>query len=170
MKLLSTLSLLICTVAAQPLLSARQDNSTFRLKTAGSDNPEHNNLYVFGFHTGAGFNDAVLTPSVDTASKAFLNGTQVQFQYGTTFPWGLQPVGNTNYAAWEPVEINVGYGQSGFFFNSTGLQWSEQFGFGGWLVCDWYHNAPQLFYVYRYEVAHYPASCSEVNVLPEPVA
>ena len=53
------------------------------------------------------------------------------------------------YAAWQPVRINVGGGstssdygiETGFFINSTGLQWSSSPGnagaaqdeFGGWL-------------------------------------
>lgn len=52
------------------------------------------------------------------------------------------------YAAWEPVRINVGLGGTftnagqvgGFFFNSTGLQWTSNAlanttgdSFGGWL-------------------------------------
>jgi hypothetical protein len=37
------------------------------------------------------------------------------------------------FTEWESVEINVGYGAEGFFIDSTGLQWSEQQGFGGWL-------------------------------------
>lgn len=53
------------------------------------------------------------------------------------------------YAAWEPVRINAGNGstnsdygiETGFFINSTGLQWTSSVGsagsegdaFGGWL-------------------------------------
>ena len=37
-------------------------------------------------------------------------------------------------AEWDFVAINAGYGDSGFFFNETGLQWDEYPGtFGGWL-------------------------------------
>ncbi|KAL3462717.1 hypothetical protein BJX64DRAFT_138001 [Aspergillus heterothallicus] len=173
MKFLSTLSLLIGAAAATPLHHARQSTKapdSFYLKTSGSENSAHNDLYVYGYHTGAGLNDAVLTPDLDTASKGFLNGTHVQFEFNTNFPWGLYPIGVTNYAAWQLVQLNVGYGAEGFFVNGTGLQWSEQNGFGGWLVCDWYHNAPQLFYIYRYYTAQYPASCSRVKLLTESAA
>lgn len=34
---------------------------------------------------------------------------------------------------WEPVLIDVGFSSSGFFFNSSGLQWDTEEGFGGWL-------------------------------------
>ncbi|KAL4787069.1 hypothetical protein BJX76DRAFT_354481 [Aspergillus varians] len=174
MKFLSTLSLLIAAAAASPLHVRRQAIQTpdkFLLKTSGSENSEHNDLYVYGYHTGAGLNDAVLTPDVETASTAFLNGTKVQFDYDTPFPWGLSPQGVTNYARWQFVNINAGQGQEGFSIDSSGLQWSPEKGFGGWLVCNWYHNAPQLFYIYRYYTdAKYPASCSEVKLLTEPTA
>ncbi|KAL2832471.1 hypothetical protein BDW59DRAFT_139306 [Aspergillus cavernicola] len=165
MKLLSSLSLLLGAAVASPFHVARDNaTDTFYLKTSGAENPDHNDLYVYGYHTGAGLNDAVLTPDPETASTAFLNGTSVQFAYNNPFPWGLLPVGVTNYAAWQFVQINAGDGAEGFFVDSTGLQWSEQNGFGGWLVCDWYHNAPQLFYIYRYYTAKYPVSCSEVKL------
>lgn len=35
--------------------------------------------------------------------------------------------------AWEPVQINTGYGTSGFKLDESSLTWSEQNGFGGWL-------------------------------------
>jgi hypothetical protein len=171
MKLLSTLTLLVSAVAANPMFhTARQaTNATkpFHLRTADASNEKHNDLYVYAYHTGAGFNDAVLTSDEDTASTAFLNGTYTQFDFETPFPWGFNPIPVTNYAQWEPVEINVGYGAEGFFINSTGLQWSEQQGFGGWLVCDWYHGAPQLFYIYRYYEPKFPSSCSTVNLQVE---
>ncbi|KAL4918691.1 hypothetical protein BDW62DRAFT_210310 [Aspergillus aurantiobrunneus] len=172
MKFLSTLSLLIGAAAASPFNVGRQDTKTpdtFYLKTS-AENQAHDGLYVYGYHTGAGLNDAVLTSDVGTASTAYLNGTKVQFDYDTTFPWALSPLAVNNYAAWQSVQINAGYGQDGFSVNSTGLQWSEQKGFGGWLVCDWYHNAPQLFYIYRHYTAEYPASCSEVKLQTEPTA
>ncbi|KAJ0422621.1 hypothetical protein BJY00DRAFT_71391 [Aspergillus carlsbadensis] len=173
MKLFGTLSLLVGAALATPFHHARQSTKapdSFYLKTSGSENSAHNDLYVYGYHTGAGLNDAVLTPDVGTASKAFMNGTNVQFDFNSNFPWGLYPIGVTNYAAWQFVELNVGYGAGDFSVNSTGLQWSEQKGFGGWLVCDWYHNAPQLFYIYRYYTAEYPASCSRVKLLTESTA
>ncbi|KAL4804009.1 hypothetical protein BDV18DRAFT_143663 [Aspergillus unguis] len=170
MKFCSTLSLFIGAAVASPFIAGRRDSNVpekFYLKTSEAENPDHNDLYVYGYHTGAGLNDAVLTKDVGTASAGYLNGTSVQFDLGTTFPWGLSPQGVTNYAAWQFVNINAGYGQEGFSVNSTGLQWSKEMGFGGWLVCDWYHNAPQLFYIYRYYTPEYPASCSEVKLVTE---
>ncbi|KAE8371936.1 hypothetical protein BDV26DRAFT_286373 [Aspergillus bertholletiae] len=170
MKFLSFLALLVSAVAANPILRTRDTPQHFHLKTTGSDNSAHNGLYVYGYHTGAGFNDAVLTSDVGTASPGFLNGTNVQFSLDTPFPWGLIMVPQNNYGAWEPVEINVGYGSGGFSINDESLEWSAQQGFGGWLVCDWYHNAPQLFYLYKFLEPTIPSSCSKVQLAVEPIS
>lgn len=168
---LSSLALLVSAVAANPILRTRDDSpKNFHLKTAGASNSAHNGLYVYGYHTGAGLNDAVLSPDVGTASPAFLNGTNVQFDLDTPFPWGLYMLPQNNYGAWEPVQINTGYGSNDFSIGNDGLQWSEPQGFGGWLVCDWYHNAPQLFYLYKYLQPTIPSSCSKVQVVVEPIS
>ena len=96
MKLLAPLTLLATTVAATPILT-RDGGKTFTLKTS-SQNNQHNNLYVTAYHTGAGLNDAVLTPDTGTARKAVLNGTNVEFQMGGNIDWGMVMPGNTNYA------------------------------------------------------------------------
>ncbi|RAH72026.1 uncharacterized protein BO66DRAFT_390506 [Aspergillus aculeatinus CBS 121060] len=166
MKFLASLALLVSAVAASPI-QARDTAKSFYLKTSGAANDAHNNLYVYAYHTGAGFNDAVLTSDTSRARAVTLNGTNAQFDLGTTFPWGFKMGANTNYASWEPVQINVGYGDEGFSVNGTSLQWSEQNGFGGWLVCDWYHNAPQLFWLYKYLPATIPSSCDKVDLTVE---
>ncbi|PYI12012.1 hypothetical protein BO78DRAFT_392685 [Aspergillus sclerotiicarbonarius CBS 121057] len=170
MKFLASLALLASTVAAGPIVlprAASNSTSTFHLKTSGASNEDHNNLYVYAYHTGAGFNDAVLTSDVGTASPAFLNGTHTQFDLGTPFPWGFKMGVQNNYAAWESVQINTGYGDQDFSISGTNLEWSEANGFGGWLVCDWYHNAPQLFYISSYYQPDIPSSCSKVDLTAE---
>lgn len=97
MKFFSSLALLVSAVAANPILRTRDTPKNFHLKTTGADNSAHNDLYVYGYHTGAGFNDAVLTSDVGTASPAFLNGTNVQFSLDTPFPWGLVMRPQNNY-------------------------------------------------------------------------
>ncbi|BCR87189.1 uncharacterized protein ACHE_31176A [Aspergillus chevalieri] len=171
MKLLTSLTttLLATAATASPLISRASSDEAittkkFHLKTTASDASAHNNLYVYAYHTGAGLNDAVLSANADDASKAFVNGTNVQFDLGTPFPWGVNMVGATNYGAWQPVQINTGYGTSGFELDNAHLKWSEQNGFGGWLVCDWVHNAPQLFYLYEPIKADVPSSCSKVEL------
>ncbi|PLB40498.1 uncharacterized protein BDW47DRAFT_101220 [Aspergillus candidus] len=171
MKLLSSLVLLVSAVAANPVLSARGSNDDpklFHLKTSGASNQDHDGLYVYGYHTGAGLNDAGLTADLDTAKPAFLNSTNVQFAFDTPFPWGITMRGANNYGSWEPVEINTGYGSGAFSIDGDNLKWSEKQGFGGWLVCDWYHNEPQLFYLYRFkEATALPSSCTKVDLKVE---
>lgn len=74
----------------------------FHLKTSDALDHDHhhrfNNLYVSAYHTGAGFDDAVLEPDVSVAATAILNNTNVQFDFGTSFPWGMDMGADTNYA------------------------------------------------------------------------
>ncbi|CAI7673259.1 unnamed protein product [Penicillium viridicatum] len=53
------------------------------LKSIRANNQEHNNLYVYAYHTGSGLNDAVLTNDVDTAGTVYLNGTNALFDFNT---------------------------------------------------------------------------------------
>lgn len=64
----------------------------------GYGNPDKNGLFVSGYHTGAGMNDAVLTQSIDVAAAGYLNGTSQQFDLGTAFPWGMGIVDYDFYA------------------------------------------------------------------------
>jgi hypothetical protein len=151
-------------VSANPVDQRRQtgNEAKFRLKTGGSSNIEHNNLYVESYHTGAGASDAVLA-GLNTSAIFFLNGTNAQYDAGTPFPWGINLEGDTNYAEWEFVTLNPGYGSGKFFINSTGLQWTGD-EFGGWLACDWWHGYPQLFWIVSYGQPTFPSSCSKVNL------
>ncbi|GLI79737.1 hypothetical protein PoHVEF18_008078 [Penicillium ochrochloron] len=163
MKFLASLTLLAATVIANPVTRTAKE---FHLKTSGAGNSRHNNLFVFAYHTGAGFNDAVLSTDGTDASSFYLNGTLALANLGTDYPWGMIATGDTNYASWEPIEINVGDGSEGFSITNGNFVWSEANGFGGWLVCDWYHNGPQLFYLNRYYDAKIPSSCSKVQLKP----
>ena len=102
MKLLTSLALLASAVSASPLIpransTAKATSQNFHLKTTNAAQDAHNNLYVYAYHTGAGLNDAVLSPDAGQASRAFLNNTRVQFDLDTPFPWGVQMVGATDY-------------------------------------------------------------------------
>ena len=57
-------------------------------RVKGHGNADKDGLYVSGYHTGAGENDVTLE-SIDVASVGSLNGTNQQFDYGDTFPWGM---------------------------------------------------------------------------------
>lgn len=97
MKLLAPLTLLAATVAANPIAPRQDESKTFTLKTTNAQNPEHDGLYVYGYHTGAGLNDAVLGDS-EKASTASLNGTNVNFGLGSDIQWGMFLPGDTDYA------------------------------------------------------------------------
>ncbi|KAJ5462805.1 hypothetical protein N7475_007749, partial [Penicillium sp. IBT 31633x] len=106
----------------------------FHLESIGATNQEHNNLYVYGYHTGAGLNDAVLTKD------------------------GVVASGDNKFTC---------QGSNGFSVKGSNFMWSEVSGFGGWLVYDWYHNAPQLFYLNRDYNATIPSSCSKIQLKAE---
>lgn len=132
--------------------------------------------------------DAAFSDNRTLASNGYFNATgsprNVQnFNLGSVFPWYMEMVENeVFYAAWQPVRINAGTGgtsseNSGFFVNNTGLQWTSLPGtpgavgdtFGGWLVCDWWHGLPQLFFrIGSYKVKDYPAplSCADIDLIP----
>lgn len=99
MNLLTSLALVASAVTATPLVPRAEDAAppNFHLKTTNAGQDAHNNLYVYGYHTGAGLNDAVLSPDASKASTGQLNGTQVQFDLGSEFPYGLQMEGATDY-------------------------------------------------------------------------
>lgn len=103
MKFLSLLTVFAAAVTARPISTdttqtQAASKNEFHLKTIGSNMPDHNDLYVVAYHTGAGFNDAVLTKNAASASSAYLNGTRALFDLGTSFPWGMLVGGDTNYA------------------------------------------------------------------------
>jgi hypothetical protein len=86
-RILSSLALLAASAAM--VNADLTTTKPFHLKTSGASNPAHNNLYVYAYHTGAGTNDAVLTPDVTVANPVILNETYTQFDLGESFPWGF---------------------------------------------------------------------------------
>jgi len=83
------------------------------------------------------------------------------------------------------VRVNAGYGDGGFKLNASGLVTDENYVdpetnsvgvngvWGGWLVCRWWHNEPQLFWRNKfYTIEEYPApgSCADVELVPEHLA
>lgn len=154
MKFLASLFLLATSALAVPVANSNESKH-FHLKSTGATNADHNNLYVYAYHTGAGLNDAVLTKNASKASSVYLNGTNANFDLKTEFSWGVVATGNTNYAceshipssrlqneltrfsiAWQPITINAGTGSDGFSVKDNKFQWSEDSGFGGWLSKD----------------------------------
>lgn len=146
--------------------------------------------FVYPIHTGAGTNDVQLVaqgnPEKEDPISAFINGTQLQFDFpNSPAPFLASLPTEVQYSAWQAVEINSidgdSYGQ--FFLNSTGLQWSSiapgkgKVGgpldeFGGWLACDWWHQVPQLFWLNKaYNVTSTnggktSGNCEAIQLLP----
>jgi len=166
---------LLATLAASaptPEPSVTPTGKEYYLKTAVIDGGDSSKdgLYLHTYHTGAGLNDVVLSSSSDGSPKGFLNGTYQEFDLGGDFPWGLDVSGSSNYANWEFAYINGGQGTEGFVLESDGLKWNTT-EFDSWLVCDWWHDSPQLFYKVSASggstADSVPSTCAKVNLLPE---
>lgn len=191
---ITTLFLTFTTLATAALNTTTEYKLKTQLLAGQDDKTEYDSLWLSSYHTGAGLNDVVFTNNQTSGELAFLNATNTTgsnrqysnqlFDLGNEFAWGLEMAPNTEfYAAWQPVRMNAGAsgtGQvvDGFFLNETGLQWTETPAtpggstdmFGGWLVCDWWHGAPQLFFrISYYGKSAYPApaSCADVILIPE---
>jgi len=143
----------------------------FYIKTS-SKVKEFDSLWLFSYHTGAGLGDAAFNKSSQYKEKAYFSGTNLTFNLGTTFPWGLE-LAYEPYTTFSPVTINVGVGQPGFsldknhhivYNNALQLGVGD---FGGWLVCKWWHdNTPQLFWTANYvKNAKYPSNCGKIDLV-----
>ncbi|KAK0305728.1 hypothetical protein LTR91_009714 [Friedmanniomyces endolithicus] len=158
---LFALSALVAAALSQSVNTSQEYNLKTCLKPDQPGKQRFDNLYLYTYHTGAGENDVVFDAALTNSSaKGFLtpvtnstapNNNFQQFDLGTQpYPWTMIMAEAVNfYAAWEPVRINVGGGstssaygiETGFFMNSTGLQWTSSPGnagaaqdeFGGWL-------------------------------------
>lgn len=100
-----TLATLLSLGVASPIASldtrAVPANYTLRTKVVngtGDLGSKKGGLYVTAWHTGAGFNDAVLLNDSSTAAKGYLNDTYQQFNLGSEFPWYFAMGSDTNYA------------------------------------------------------------------------
>jgi len=139
-------------------------------KDCGTNKTE---LYIYSYHTGAGLGDAGLSSNKSIAWQGYLNGTQQLFTTtgNNLGPWPLS-ISDAPYTVWNPATISIAdqVSTTGFFFNSTGLQYNQSV--GGWLACDWSHGVPQLFNLNGYpgngfgQPAVIPSSCSKVQLLP----
>ncbi|RMZ86989.1 hypothetical protein DV736_g5789, partial [Chaetothyriales sp. CBS 134916] len=158
------------TTVAPPPLFYLKTQVIGDLPDCGTDK---DSLWLYSFHTGAGLGDAVLSTNKSYAMQAYLNGTQQLFTYldNTIGPWPLR-ISYLPYSLFSYVTISIaeaGPPQEGFFYNETGLHFNQSA--GGWIVCDWWHGAPQLFDLGQYDAAgpsfgFIPTSCSRVNLLP----
>ncbi|EGP84648.1 unnamed protein product [Zymoseptoria tritici ST99CH_3D1] len=153
--------------------------SKYVLKTEplpGSANLLHSGLYLYASHTGAGLYDPVFDVNKTVGSVGQLDNGHQAFDVGTnTAELSMM---YAPYAAWAGVAMNLGDGDSGYYLNENGLQWTSSpespggstDSFKGWLVCDWYHGAPQLFWrISGYEHTTIPSSCAPVLLKPEAI-
>jgi len=171
-------SAIVGLTAAAPTMEARQTwtpgtlNNTqeFYIHMFVTDgDTKYTSWSLEAWHTGAGFADPVFVNT--TGTRAFLNGTQLQFD-ANPYPFSANgSPSDTNYARWEPVGIQAGYG-TGVWKNdgSDGLEIDEE-EFGGWVVCEWFHgvNAPQLFQLIKgfdSDPYNVPSSCARVLLFP----
>ncbi|EPE24782.1 hypothetical protein GLAREA_08635 [Glarea lozoyensis ATCC 20868] len=105
---------------------------------------------VEAYHTGAGFADPVFVPILTKEyqrTRSFLNGTHLQFDVAD-FSFAAKGFpSDSNYARWEPVTIESGFGDGIWVVDGEGFLAIAQDEHEGWIVCEWYHevNAPQLF-------------------------
>ncbi|RMX88652.1 hypothetical protein D0869_01466 [Hortaea werneckii] len=153
------------------------------LKPGQAGKERFEGLWLVSYHTGAGLGDATFIEERTAAAAKGFWSRSMAFNLGNAFPWQMIMAQNVNfYADWQPVRINAGLGTSsfgttsGFYINDTGLQWSSSPGsslsslnaFGGWLVCEWWHGVPQLFFRKIYDIDT-PAPCSCADVYLKPV-
>ena len=98
MKVIVSVALFASAVAASAIPRTDVSN-TFHIKTSGSSNGAHNDLFVYAYHTGAGLNDAVLTANIDDASSAYVNSTSstLFFPLESSLTFGAQLDGDTSY-------------------------------------------------------------------------
>jgi hypothetical protein len=112
LSLLILTSSLLTVILSHPLVLRQSDAfrpSFYLLRTiTTAPKNEKSNLYVSAYHTGAGLNDAVLTPEITRASKGFLNDTYQAFDFETDFSWGMRMAGNANYAGEFSCSIAIG--------------------------------------------------------------
>lgn len=147
----------------------------YRLRTnvrdyaqAGGNATRFNGLYPITYHTGAGLNDAVLTPYCVSGVEGYIDANQWVFDLGTPFPWALALGPPQPYQSWNNVMINAGQGSPDFDLDYVkGLTGRANAGWYGWLVCDWAHMVPQLFYYSYPNVTSGSVACADVDLVPE---
>ncbi|KAK6341396.1 hypothetical protein TWF696_008472 [Orbilia brochopaga] len=108
------------------------------------------------YHTGAGMWDVTFQDNRTAGWYSFINNTQFQWAYPTPtntesddIPWALD-LQYQAYNAWGTIEVSAGYGSEYYGRNFTvaenGTIVSDFEEWAGWLICDWGHQVPQLFW------------------------
>jgi len=138
-------------LALTSAVSGVKELQQFKVQTKVIEgNKKLDGLWAYLYHTGAGFADVTFSAKKSDAFSAFLNNTQFQWVYtGAPYPYALSLEYQT-YASWGPVQVTAGFGDEtygkGFKFQN-GNQIVDTFEeWTGWLVCDWWHLVPELFW------------------------
>jgi hypothetical protein len=153
----------------------------FFLKTApipgdASSNSPYTNLYLR--HYGSGIDSVVLTTAPPKFIKGHLDGEQIIFTSASHEgrQWGLTlRKDGKQRAGWEKVEIVENGSSDGLRFstNEIGevLEFDEEDAgepvWKGWMVCEWAHEYPQLFWVTDKLKGELPAFCHRVQIVRE---
>lgn len=103
---------LISTILASPTQRRRAaSNKEFYLQTSVINATDDygtykDGLYVSGYHTGAGLSDAALISDPSIASKGFINGTYLQFDYNSSILWYMD-LGYEPYAGEYSIDLHI---------------------------------------------------------------
>ncbi|KAI9762690.1 MAG: hypothetical protein M4579_000308 [Chaenotheca gracillima] len=157
-----------CAAAFAALASAGTTSSNYYLKTHVTDggDAKFDGLYLESYHTGAGFSDATFSSDNTNAIKGFLNDTRQVFDFGNDVVYGMNLNSHYQSTAFTFATIDGGEGDAGFSLDGNSLTWNNT-NFAGWLVCDWWHGVPQLFWqLPYYDIAH-PSTCSNITLVTE---
>ncbi|KAF4630105.1 hypothetical protein G7Y89_g8033 [Cudoniella acicularis] len=116
--------LAVTTVAVVNERAAQDDNGPYYyLQTqviSGDDSKD--GLYVLSYHTGAAISDATLSSEPQDSFNGFFNQTSTSQQFDwDIYPWGMHLQEYAGYHRWHSVEIDIGYGDSGFSLGDSGL-------------------------------------------------
>ncbi|KAG0649250.1 hypothetical protein D0Z07_4160 [Hyphodiscus hymeniophilus] len=154
----------------------------FFLKTAPLPDEEpsqYTNLYLR--HFGSGMDSIVLTPGQPKFIKGHMDGSRITFNSASHEgrKWGLAlRKDGEQYAGWEKVEIVEREGSDKLLFTGGEegsvkevLECEEEFAeekvWKGWMVCDWAHGYPQLFWVTHKLNGELPSFCHRVQIVRE---
>ncbi|CZR62886.1 uncharacterized protein PAC_12783 [Phialocephala subalpina] len=157
-------------------------NPQFFLKTAplpGEPPSPYTNLYLR--HHGSGINSVVLTPAPPKFIKGHLDGKRIIFTSASHEgrQWGLTlRTDGGQRAGWEKVEIVEDGGSDGLVFSEgVGdgkeelLEFEEEDSgekvWKGFMVCEWAHGHPQLFWVTYQLKGELPSFCHRVQIVRE---
>lgn len=155
----------------------------YRLKTEVIEgDATKDGLYVATYHIGAALNDAVLVSEENRGTKGYLNltspssstesavaeGNWIFELNGFPYPSGFEFQYDQYYTRWLSIQINVGPGDPGFYLNTSTLTphlVTSHPAWTGWIVCDWWHTVPQLFWQYYFTDFEVPGSCARVRLV-----